>query len=115
VETPRPGDLVEVEETDDTLIKRRSYGVIISVKGECKGKVEVVFNFYTPYDDSEIVNASGGPSRIISIKRLKPTNKTVELTFWRFKDNYPAQDNATYFKRKVRVFKVNLQSISKSK
>jgi len=109
---PRPGDLVEVEETDDVLIEKGSYGVIVNVQ---RGMVVVVFNYYTPYKKGNYVTASGGPVREIPLKYLKPTDKVVEQTFWTWKGDIPGEGRGVYFKRKVRVFKVNLQSISLDK
>ena len=110
VATPRPGDLVEVEETDDVLIEKGSYGVIVNVQ---RGMVVVVFNYYTPYKKGNYVNASGGPVREIPLKYLKPTDKVVKQTFWTWKD-IPEPGRAVYFKRKVKVFKVNLKTMRAS-
>jgi hypothetical protein len=111
--TPKPGDLVLVEATDDTLIPAGSYGVIIgAVEEKQQEPLNVVFNFTNPWwqktsQGNEIVNASGGPQRGILIKHLKATRKQRDQEFLNF-DGPWGQDAAKSKTVKVCVWKTDL-------
>jgi len=110
--TPKPGDLVLVEATDDMFIPAGSYGVII---GEVKEKQQdpnsVVFNFTNPWwqktQSDEIVNASGGPQREIQTKQLKATPERRDQEFLNF-DGPWGQDAAKSKTVRVNVWKTDL-------
>jgi hypothetical protein len=111
--TPKPGDLVLVEATDDALIPVGSYGVIIgAVNEEQQEPRSVVFNFTNPWwqktsQGDEIVNASGGPQRGILKIHLKPTRKQRDQEFLNF-DGPWGQDAAKSKTVKVGVWKTDL-------
>jgi len=105
---PKPGDLVIVKTTDDVLIEPKSYGIIVDTEepyGE-KDRVEIVFNFYTPwlFDDGS-VTASGGPVRLVKLSQLKSTRKKRTITFLKAD---PTPDRTKTVKKKVKIYEVYL-------
>lgn len=111
--TPKPGDLVLVEATDDTFIPVGSYGVIIGVVNEEQQEpFGVVFNFTNPWmqkvsEGDEIINASGGPQRGILKQNLKATRDQRDQEFLNF-DGPWGQDAAKSKTVNVRVWKTDL-------
>jgi len=68
---PKPGDLVFVKHTDDSLIRQGTWGVITGNEGEVGANYEVTFNYTTPWwTDKHIISASGGPVRIVPVSSL---------------------------------------------
>jgi hypothetical protein len=110
---PKPGDLVHVEATDDSLIPAGSTGVIIGAVGEPQQEpLSVVFNFTNPWwqrtsQGEEIVNASGGPQRGIPTKHLKATREQRDQEFLNF-DGPWAEDAAKTKTVKVNLWKTDL-------
>ena len=111
--TPKPGDLVHVETTDDSFIPAGSTGVIIGAVGEPQQEpLSVVFNFTNPWwqrtsQGEEIVNASGGPQRGIPTKHLTATREQREQEFLNF--DGPWAENAAKTKTvKVNIWKTDL-------
>ncbi len=104
----KSGDLVLVSATDDDLILVGSYGIIIGeVNGKLLQTVSVVFNFTCPWllktsDNSEVINASGGPQRGIRTELLKATQKL------RYQEFNCSEDPRAYKSRSVRVWKTDL-------
>jgi len=105
----KPGDLVCAIKSDDPLIKPNKCGVFEGYR-EWNGKkyAGVTFNFTPPFKERSHIIASGGPSRLINPRNIKPTKKKEKVTFWRWKEGIPGAGRAKYFEKKVNVFEVDL-------
>ncbi len=104
---PLPGELVQIENSTDPLIKDGSYGVIEGILNMERGEYFVCFNAYSTFKDGSHVSCSGGPCFIISVTELMDTNSTKEWTFWRWADLPRAGGGITY-SSKVKVWKFNM-------
>jgi len=104
---PKPGDFVCVRKTDDILIKEGSCGVIQGEVGKRKRVYSVTFNPMTPWWYQGVVNASGGPVRIVKAKHMKPTSERRTETFHYF-PGLPAAGAAETKKKKINIFETDL-------
>ena len=74
---PRPGDVIRVKRTDDSLIRKDSRGVIDK---KIKGGYEATFNFTTPWRVSgKYVDASGGPVRLVKNSEISGPAKKATI------------------------------------
>ena len=104
---PKPGDLLCVLKSDDTLIKKGSCGIIEGEEGKSKKYHSVTFNPYTPWWDRGFIQASGGPVRRVSSKKMIPTGKKKKQEFQYF-PGLPAAGAAKIKEKTVNVFEVDL-------
>jgi hypothetical protein len=104
-----PGDVVEVTKSDDCLIKAgESYGVIEGEAGVRQEEYEVTFNpSPLPWWDNNIVNSSGGPSRVVKALKLEPTKKMKKQQFHYFPHG-PAAHSAEIAEHIVKVWAIDL-------
>jgi len=76
---PMPGDIVIVTRTDDTLIPIGAKGVIEGIAGHARKEYHVLFNWCPlPWWDKRVIDASGGPERIIQASNLKYKQRTKQ-------------------------------------
>lgn len=107
---PMPGDFVRVEETDDILIKVGSLGLIEGHEGVKKDVYSVTFNYVRAWWNKDgIIDASGGPVRMIKASDMKYTGEKIDHQFWFFPGLPRAGGGETVMKT-VNVFSVRLHS-----
>lgn len=99
--TPQAGHAVRITGSRDVLVKEGSIGIvegIVGLENAPDDEILVTFNFRA-FRGSTIglertsCSASGGPAYYLKAGSLTPTNETVTVTFWRWKDGWPGRDN----------------------
>lgn len=102
-----PGDIVVVIKTDDSLIPVGAKGVIEGVENKKRRKYEVLFNWCPlPWWDKGVINASGGPSRILRASQLTYKGR-VKQDFHYF-PHLPSADLAEVKTHRVSCWEVDL-------
>ncbi len=105
---PKPGDLLCVLKTDDSLIRKGSCGIIGGIEGETKKTYEVTFNpSPLPWWHKGFVTSSGGPVRLVAAKKMKPTSKKRKQKYQYF-PGLPAAGAARKKEKLVDVFEIDL-------
>jgi hypothetical protein len=86
------------------IADRSAIGIIQGRIGYVTNGASIVFNHQT-YRDGQSVSSSGGPATIFTdFAELSPTDETVDVTVWRFRDGIPGADRAEYYTIPVRVW-----------
>jgi len=102
-----PGDIVVAIKTDDSLIPVGAKGVIEGCVGHRRKEYHVVFNWCPlPWWHKRVVDASGGPVRIIRASKLT-YKKSVKQDFHYF-PHLPGADLAEVKTHKVSCWEVDL-------
>jgi hypothetical protein len=99
---PMPGDLAQIKNSHDVLIKDGSYGVIEGIIGERRDEYLVCFNAYSTFRESS-VSSSGGPAYMIKAKDLVDAKKSIEWYFWKWRDR-PRAGGGLPYKENCRVW-----------
>jgi len=102
---PRPGDAVrilvdkvEVRAGDIAVLE----GIVRDLKPDDLQMICFRFSAYRDPDDKpEYVSASGGPAWKIPVGKLLPTDETVSLRFWRFKNGFQRAGNGVEYTLEV--------------
>jgi len=108
---PMPGDVVQVTNPKDCLIKEGSYGIIEGEEGCFAEEYMVCFNSYSIFRGTRnkntekpvFISASGGPALIIPAIQLKPREWNTTMWFWRWKD-YPRADGGERYAWSCKVW-----------
>lgn len=104
----KPGDLLEVEETDDGLIPIGSHGV---VNGHFRDRrVEVTFNYTTPWlmRGTPYIDASGGPVRMVLLSHITRKRGSRVITFHDLRPKWADPRTAKDIHRRVTIYGVRL-------
>lgn len=88
--SPRPGDAVRIL-ADKPCVRAGSIAVLDGIVRDLKpDDLQMICFHFSAYRDPdgkpEYVSASGGPAWYVTVGELIPTDETVTLRFWRFKD-----------------------------
>lgn len=102
---PRPGDAIRIL-VDKVEVRAGDIGVLGGIVRDLNPEDEelICFSFRAyrdPDDNPEYVSASGGPAWNIPVGELIPTNETVILRFWRFKDGIQRAGNGEEYTLEV--------------
>lgn len=105
---PMPGDVVKPVNSQDTLIRSTSYGIIEGSIGNSKSEYMVTFNpSPAPWWDRGFVQSSGGPAHYIKASRMKSAGWKNQ-SFQYFPHGFMGAGLSKYKTVKVKVWKVNL-------
>jgi len=107
---PRPGDAVRIT-ADSVEVRAGEIAVLEGVVRDLKpDDFQMICFRFSAYRDPvestgpEYVRASGGPAWYISADELKPTNETVILRFWKFKNGIRRAGNGVEYTLEVPVW-----------
>jgi len=104
---PMPGDIVVATKTDDSLIPIGAEGVIQGCADHKRLVYHVLFNWCPlPWWDKRVINASGGPERIIRASMLKYRERKKQD--FHYFPGLPAADAARIKQHEVSVWEVDL-------
>jgi hypothetical protein len=97
----KPGDLLKVMTTDDSLVKVGSYGLVEKTKGygDEPDKLIVIFNYYAPpwWYSKDTISASGGPEFQIDVSKVRIGNVKKKVEFHIRKENAHFTSHAGVF------------------
>lgn len=109
---PMPGDAVRIAPDavwqwgswDKHIADRSAVGIIQGRIGDTPDGASIIFNHST-YRSATAVSSSGGPGTIYTdFAELRPTDDTVSVNVWRFRDGLLQAHNAEHYTVTVPVW-----------